>query len=992
MDLALQLWFRRFTVVTAALAALVGALGLLGWWTGVEALVHLWPDRPALAPVSGAMLIIGAVAVLSHGRLGVALAVTALLSGAAVLAAGLTPWPWPAPVAQPPLTAGFNVLVGGVALALRDSPRRRLACLAQLCALLVCLNALRGLLGFAPAVAQELLIDAARDVSLHGTIATLLLGLGLLTSRPSAGFMALVASPEAAGRLLRRLLVVGLGLPVLVSVVTTAAWRAGIFGAALGIVLLIAGNAVTLYMLAAAYHRADRARRAAEERLASSNADLERRVAAHTATLEEREAQLRAIGDNLPGAWLYSFTRNPEGAARFLYLSAGVERFTGLSAEAVLADPQLLYDLIDPEYRSELEAREAVASAMLTPLDAEVRKTTATGVRWSRIRSRPRRLPDGQVVWDGLEVDITPQKEAEAQIERDRRYQAALFSCSQTLLLAADTPAAREGALSTALDHLRYGADASRAFLMRNVDHPELGPGAILEHEICAPDTVAGLPELAGSHLPWSSVTPASRETLAAGQPLMGIAGSDPALEPLGTALRDRFGVQSVILLPVLVGGAPWGVIGFHDCAEPRGWDEQEVLLLRTAAGLIGAAMRRWQDEDELRRREQILVTLFDLMPVGVSLVDERRRPLQVNRAMGKIVGRDPGTIVEGSYKELRYIYPDGQPIPFEAFVSSRAIAGETVRDVEVGVIRPDGELRWASLSAAPLYLGGMAAAVVAVDITERKRVEAERLSFERTLLETQRMESLGILAGGVAHDFNNILTIILGHAELARLELPDNSDAASSLTAIALGARHAADLTAKMLAYAGKGRLIQEPVLINELAAELAELGRATLPPDVVLRYSLDPSLPPILADATQIHQVLLNFLTNAAEAIAATGASGEIVIATGRVQLSADDLAGAAISAAQPGEHCFLTVSDTGTGISPTTLARIFDPFFSTKFTGRGLGLAAVQGIVRAHHGALFVQTSPGSGSTFRACFPATAGLDAPGALAGQPADAER
>jgi signal transduction histidine kinase len=972
MDRTLQPWLRRFRYAVALGVTLAGLLVAVAAGS-VPSLYPAGTVRVNLPPSAGLVLATMGLSLAAAGPLAAALALPALGLGAlfaglhlGALAGALDLSQGVAPVPSPTVTA--SLLGAGAFLLLRVARRPRLAWLGQICALLTILNDMRGLLGLLMLPGGPLQLPEISGQVEVGSVANILLALGALASRPEAGFMPLVSSPRPAGRLLRRLVVVGVAMPLLVALLTSAAWRAGIFGASVGAALLILSNLLLLYHLASTYASADCARQAAEERLALANAELERRVAERTAALEEREAQLRAIGDNLPGAMIYSFVREPEGAPRFVYLSAGVQTLAGLSVEAALADPALLYSQIEPAQLARFLEAEQAARAALAPLDAEVCKRTPGGRRWSRIRSRPRRLGDGQVVWDGIEVDITAQKEAEALIERDRRYQAALFACSHALATA-QADGGRQRALEAALRALLQGAGASRAFLMQNVADPARGSAAVLRAEVCAPGVASGAPQMADRLLPWDGFGAEALARLRAGRPIIASTGADSALVPMAGALRELFGVTSVALLPLQVGDSWWGAVGLHACDAPREWDGQEVLLLSTAAEQIGAALQRWADEDELRGRERLLATLFDLLPAGVALVDAGLRPLRVNRAMAAIAGEELDPIIAGACGGLRYIYPDGAPVPSAALPSARAVAGEVVRDLEVGVARPGGDLRWLSISAAPLPVEGLAAALVAVDITERRRIEDERLAFERRLLEAQRLESLGVLAGGVAHDFNNILTAILGHAELARLDLPAGSETAVSLDAITLGARRAADLTAQMLAYAGRGRFVIEPVQLNQVAEELRELTRATLPRGLSVRYTLADGLPSILADPTQVRQVLLNLLTNAAEA---TGAGGAISVVTGAARLAAADLQGAAFSAARPGPCCYFQVADSGPGMDAETLARIFEPFFSTKFTGRGLGLAAVQGIMRAHSGALFVRSAPGAGATFCACFP--------------------
>jgi two-component system, cell cycle sensor histidine kinase and response regulator CckA len=256
-------------------------------------------------------------------------------------------------------------------------------------------------------------------------------------------------------------------------------------------------------------------------------------------------------------------------------------------------------------------------------------------------------------------------------------------------------------------------------------------------------------------------------------------------------------------------------------------------------------------------------------------------------------------------------------------------------------------------------------------DITEEKRAEDERRQLEARIQHGQKMESLGVLAGGVAHDFNNLLVGVLANAGLARKHLPDGSPAASPLVQIERAAQRAADLTEQMLAYSGKGQFQVTGVDLSSLVREMSELLQTVLSPKARLVTELPEGLPTIRADATQIRQVVMNLLTNASDAL--EGDAGDICLRTGISDADADYLAttwpGDDLS---PGPYVWVEVRDTGGGMDEETIRRMFDPFFTTKFTGRGLGLAAVLGIVRGHDGTLRVESSPGGGTTFRVLFP--------------------
>ena len=251
-------------------------------------------------------------------------------------------------------------------------------------------------------------------------------------------------------------------------------------------------------------------------------------------------------------------------------------------------------------------------------------------------------------------------------------------------------------------------------------------------------------------------------------------------------------------------------------------------------------------------------------------------------------------------------------------------------------------------------------------DITERRQ-------FERQLQHTQKLESLGLLAGGVAHDFNNLLTGIMGNASLGLSDLPDSSPERRYFREIISASKRAADLTRQMLAYAGKGRFIVEPMDVSQLIREIDPLINTSIPKLVAVQLELKPGLPAIEADSGQIQQLVMNLMINGAEAIG-EGRPGVVLVRTDTWDLSGDDIQREFPNdGLTPGQYVAIEVSDTGSGMDEATRARIFDPFFTTKFQGRGLGLAAASGIVRSHKGALRVYSTPGRGSSFQVLFPA-------------------
>ncbi|MEM7410422.1 MAG: ATP-binding protein [Myxococcota bacterium] len=262
-------------------------------------------------------------------------------------------------------------------------------------------------------------------------------------------------------------------------------------------------------------------------------------------------------------------------------------------------------------------------------------------------------------------------------------------------------------------------------------------------------------------------------------------------------------------------------------------------------------------------------------------------------------------------------------------------------------------------------------AALVGAEMKARD-AENQRVAAERRMLEGHRLESLGLLAGGIAHDFNNLLVGITGNASLALLEAPLGSPVRRYLEEIDTTAARAAELAKQMLAYSGKGHFLVTEVDLNAVVEEMMQLLDVSIARTARVRFDLALNLPLVRVDVTQIRQLLMNLVLNAAEAIDKPG--GTITVSTGVARLDRDTIDGAMVGRERPaGEYVSLDVSDSGRGIRPEVQQRIFDPFYTDKPHGRGLGLAAVQGIVSGHEGVLTMESEPGRGTTFRFQLPA-------------------
>ena len=255
----------------------------------------------------------------------------------------------------------------------------------------------------------------------------------------------------------------------------------------------------------------------------------------------------------------------------------------------------------------------------------------------------------------------------------------------------------------------------------------------------------------------------------------------------------------------------------------------------------------------------------------------------------------------------------------------------------------------------------------IASDVSARKLADAAQLR-------SQKLEALGTLAGGVAHDFNNILLAIMGNAGLAEADLPPGHPVRDNLAEITRATNRAADLVRRILGFSRPQDERQSAIALRPVVEEAVNLLRASLPAMIHITTRFADGLPHVIANATQMHQVVVNLGTNAAHALGVRG--GEMEVALDALTLSAEDSAG--LSGLHEGLHVRLTVSDTGSGIDQATLDRIFDPYFTTKpaSQGTGLGLAVVHGIVLSHHGAITVRSTFGQGSAFAVYLPAAQG----------------
>lgn len=385
------------------------------------------------------------------------------------------------------------------------------------------------------------------------------------------------------------------------------------------------------------------------------------------------------------------------------------------------------------------------------------------------------------------------------------------------------------------------------------------------------------------------------------------------------------------------------------------------------------------QAQENLRASEERFRQLLDGIPnVAVQGYDANLVCRFWNHASEHLYGYSAKEAVGTSL--LNLIIPAAMRAGVMEATQHMMESGQAIPAGELLLQRKDGSAVSVYSSHVLLQRDGHAPEFFCIDydLTERQTAEDTRLQLQSQLRESQKMEALGTLAGGVAHDFNNIVAAILGNVELALDDVTEDNPVRTSLYEIRKAGRRARDLVQQILAFSRRQDSTRQPTCLRAVLEEAHSLLRATLPADVSLQLHVDPNLPAVLANATQIEQVVLNLATNALQAVQGR-AGARVQLRLERVEQPDAPASGAELQAlpvpdAWPGVGARLTVIDNGSGMPPETLERVFEPFFTTKApgTGTGLGLAVVHGILREHGAALRVRSDAGAGTVFTAVFP--------------------
>ncbi|HIJ77946.1 MAG: PAS domain S-box protein [Desulfobulbaceae bacterium] len=428
---------------------------------------------------------------------------------------------------------------------------------------------------------------------------------------------------------------------------------------------------------------------------------------------------------------------------------------------------------------------------------------------------------------------------------------------------------------------------------------------------------------------------------------------------------------------PLLLEGKLVGVVAIF-AQHPL--SQMALNSLAAVADEIALGIEGKRVEESLRRRTAEFEIIFQSIPDAVVFTDSKWRIVMINPALSRIFGYEAAELL-GMGTEILYVrkgdYEQQQRVHFNPAGAASLVP------YEMEYRRKDGaQFIGESLGAPVKDSSGKILGFLGIirDVTERKMVEDEHARLQTQVRQAQKMEAMGTLAGGIAHDFNNILSAIMGYTDLAQYKLPPDSVVRRDLESVAQASRRAKELVQQILAFSRQAEQEKMPVEIRVLVKEALKLLRASIPTNIEIQQHLDGGEGAVFADPTQIHQVIMNLCTNAYHAMRDQG--GILDVSLTSVSLSReDDLVQE--QTLLPGEYLCLAVSDTGCGMEPAVLERIFDPYFTTKEKGEGtgLGLSVVHGIVKACGGNVVVSSTPGHGSVFNVYLPQAERLESTG-----------
>ena len=548
--------------------------------------------------------------------------------------------------------------------------------------------------------------------------------------------------------------------------------------------------------------------------------------------------------------------------------------------------------------------------------------------------------------------DITEQKRAETAILSRLYYEKELAACSKALI--ANVPAKR--ALDNALRHLLLAAGASRAYIFENFEDTIDGLCMHRTNEVCI-DGVSH--EISNPFFQNESYIPRWQDELSQGNPIIGAVRTFPEEERL---ILESLNVLSVLILPIQVKGQWYGFIGFSNCLTQQDWTEDDISLLRTGTEMIGTYIESKQAEKALWTSEKKYRELVENAQEGIWTIDALGKTTFANSRMAEMLGY----AVDQMLGKHVFSFVDEQDQEITKHYLDRRSTG-IVERFNFEFIHKNGEKLYTNLIASPImdedgdYKGSTA---FVTDITEQKKLEAR-------LRQSHRLEAVGALAGGIAHEFKNLLMGVSGYAEILQMKLGSDHPQFTTTNDLLHCVDRASKLIGQLQAFSKRQIIKPCPTDLNKLMTESKNLLDRLVGEQISIEWNLGRDTNIVCVDPGQIEQVLLNLAINARDAMPQ---GGELTVTTRNRHL--EDIDKKRHPWVGPGEYVELSVSDTGVGMDDDTIERIFEPFFSTK--GKqdrsGLGLAVVYGIIKQHKGYIHVFSEVGQGTTFQVYLPVT------------------
>lgn len=567
----------------------------------------------------------------------------------------------------------------------------------------------------------------------------------------------------------------------------------------------------------------------------------------------------------------------------------------------------------------------------------------------------------GEAAILGIITDITERKRTEEELHHRLKFQNLITQVSSQFINL--HPAQIDDEIDRTLQQIGEFADADRSYVFQFSDDQKF---VSCTHEWCADNIEPAIERIQNASV--DSFAWVMTQFLSGDIVLIPRVSELPPEAATVKGELERQGIQSLLAVPMIIGGKVIGFIGLDSVREEKMWVADTSSLLNVVAQVFASALENKRTRLALQESEEHLRTVYETFPDPVTIIQaEDGRCIDVNSAFSRVTGWSTSEVIGKTAAELELWE---NPAERQKLIDGISENGK-IENLEAQFRLKDGRTITALMSAVLIQLKDRPHILtIARDISELKSAQKEREQLKTQLIQAQKMEAIGTLAGGIAHDFNNILGAIIGYAEMALYDTRQDSMEHYNIDQVLKAGHRAKDLVKQILAFSRKSEQAKQIISLTPVIKEALTLLRASLPTSIEIKQNIESNLDAIFADPTQIHQVMMNLCTNAGHAMADT--AGILSVSLQNIDLNAT--AAALYPELNAGPYVKLSISDTGHGMDTATMDRIFDPYFTTKAQdkGTGMGLAVVHGIIKGHGGSIQVDSTPGQGSRFDILFP--------------------